>query len=388
MEAIKINTLGHLQRGVLLGLCEVGKLTAKVLSYPQQVCKGNERMVISGGMFLGGLTVLGLVRSYRSNRRSIRDNYLDEIDEKLSQDSLDENDFKDVDDGSNRIDATNHYRGLTIKTASKYSTPSNLTQLRSPFTLPDIYDASNEDRTLVIGVAGGSGSGKTTLCEKIFEAIGEENMSYIQHDKYYRDLANMSVEERAKVNFDHPDSLETELLVKHVKMLKMKKSVDVPEYDFATHTRVKSETVATPKPVLLVEGLLIFADPSLANLFDIKIFVKTDDDIRIIRRIRRDVLERGRTLDSVVQQYMSTVRPMHAKFVEPSKEVADMIIPEGYNNVALDMILNRLHNYVERSKKLNIWGGASRSGSHSKLSSLIGLESGDQSPLGFYETKG
>merc|ERR1712146_245335 len=135
-----------------------------------------------------------------------------------------------------------------------------------------------------------------------------------------------------------------------------------PDYDFATHTRIKPDTVATPKPVLLVEGLLIFADPELASLFDIKFFVKTDDDIRIIRRIRRDVIDRGRTLDSVVQQYMTTVRPMHSKFVEPSKEVADMIIPEGYNNVALDMILSRLHCYVERSRRLNAWSSPARLG--------------------------
>lgn len=377
----------HLERGLLLSLCEVGKFSAKMISYPQRAYKGNEKLFISGGIFLGGLTVAGLIRSYRNTPRSLS---MEDLDELLSEDSLDDSEYKDAD---GLIDATHHYRGLTTKTSSRYhsddiiNTPTNLAQMRSAFTLPDIYDASNEDRTLVIGVAGGSGSGKTTLCEKIFEAIGEENMTYIQHDKYYRDLATLSIAERAKVNFDHPDSLETELLVKHVRMLKKKKSVDVPEYDFATHTRVTSDTVATPKPVLLVEGLLIFADPSLASLFDIKIFVKTDDDIRIIRRIRRDVLDRGRELDDIVAQYMATVRPMHAKFVEPSKEFADMIIPEGYNNVALDMILNRLHNYVERSRNMKLYG------SHSKNLAELGdndkkLTHGrSQSPFGFYESK-
>lgn len=376
----------HLERGLLLSLCEMGKFSAKMISYPQRVYKGNEKLFISGGIFLGGLTVAGLIRSYRNTPRSLS---MEDLDELLSEDSLDDNEYKDAD---GLIDATHHYRGLTKKNSSRYhsddiiNTPSNLAQLRSPFTLPDIYDASNEDRTLVIGVAGGSGSGKTTLCEKIFEAIGEDNMTYIQHDKYYRDLSTLSIAERAKVNFDHPDSLETELLVKHVRMLKKKKSVDVPEYDFATHTRVTSDTVATPKPVLLVEGLLIFADPSLASLFDIKIFVKTDDDIRIIRRIRRDVLDRGRELDDIVAQYMATVRPMHAKFVEPSKEFADMIIPEGYNNVALDMILNRLHNYVQRSRNMKLYG------SHSKNLAELGdndrlIHGRSQSPFGFYESK-
>lgn len=350
MEKEMQTAASALHRSMMLALCEVGKFSAKVVAYPRKLAEGNEKLVISGACFVTGLTVLGMIKSYRSNRRSHRDNLLDEIDEVLSQDSLDPDQF---------IDATSHYRSMTEAKAATvnedhYNTPSNLAQLREPFTMPDIYDSANENKCLVIGVAGGSGSGKTTLCEKIFEAMGAENMTYIQHDKYYRDLSEMTLEQRAKVNFDHPDSLETELLVKHVKMLKKKKAVMVPEYDFATHSRIKETVLATPKPVLLVEGLLIFADPALAELFDVKIFVKTDDDIRIIRRIRRDVMDRGRDLDSVVQQYMATVRPMHAKYVEPSKEFADMIIPEGYNNVALDMILNRLHNYVERSRRLNM----------------------------------
>ena len=183
--------------------------------------------------------------------------------------------------------------------------------------------------------------------------------------------------------------LETELLIDHVKMLKQKKQVTVPDYDFSTHTRVPSNEIALPRPVLLVEGLLIFANPELADLFDIKIYVHTDDDIRIIRRIQRDVNDRGRTLKSVVHQYMATVRPMHLKFVEPTRYFADMIIPEGYNNVALDMILNRLHQYCERSKKLVVWSNQRvKSALEDNFKDITPKESaGIGTGYGFFEAK-
>ncbi len=334
-----------IQRGVLLSLCEIGKFSARLVAKTKAKYKETPNAFINGGIIIGGVSIWSLYMKYRSNRRLVRDIKVDEINENISNDSLE------------GLDITQHYRGLQDATFADPVTPS---RQRSPsnklsFNFPDVYDTANENRTLVIGVAGGSGSGKTTLCEKMYAAMGEENMTYIQHDKYYRDLGHMTVQQRAKVNFDHPDSLETELLIEHVKMLKQKMQVVVPEYDFSTHTRGPSKEVALPRPVLLVEGLLIFANPELADLFDIKIYVHTDDDIRIIRRIQRDVNERGRTLNSVVQQYMATVRPMHLKFVEPTRYFADMIIPEGYNNVALDMILNRLHQYCQRSKKLLVW---------------------------------
>jgi len=199
---------------------------------------------------------------------------------------------------------------------------------------------------IVIGIAGGSGSGKTTLAKAIYETIGEENITFISHDSYYKDLSHLTEEERAKQNFDHPDSLDTALLVKDIIALKNRQSIAVPSYDYTTHSRVPGTTTAAPRPVVLVEGILIFSDSSLYDLMDVRIFVDTDDDIRLIRRIQRDTVERGRSLTGIINQYMSTVRPMHLQFVEPSKRNADIIVPVGLNSVALDLVVSKLKAHL------------------------------------------
>lgn len=195
----------------------------------------------------------------------------------------------------------------------------------------------------IIGVAGGTGSGKTTVSRRIQEAVNVRHIAYIQHDNYYRDQSRLSLEERARTNYDHPDSLETELLVEHLLALKAGQPIDMPLYDFSIHTRSEQTVRVEPAPVILVEGILIFAEAALRKLIDVRIFVDTDPDIRFIRRLRRDLNERGRSLDSVVQQYMATVRPMHLEFVEPSKRYADIIVPRGGDNrVAMEMIVSRV----------------------------------------------
>jgi len=200
---------------------------------------------------------------------------------------------------------------------------------------------------LVVGVAGGTGSGKTTVSHEILRRAGAHNIAYIQHDSYYRDRSHLPPAKRGKINFDHPDALETDLLVQHIRLLKRGETVQVPIYDFTTHTRRPETKTLEPKPILLIEGILIFVEPALRDVFDIKIFVDTDADIRFIRRLKRDISERGRTLESVVQQYRETVRPMHLEFVEPSKRYADMIIPEGgYNSVALDLVTARIEKML------------------------------------------
>jgi len=202
-------------------------------------------------------------------------------------------------------------------------------------------------KPIIIGVAGGTGSGKTTVSEAILERVGRERITYIQHDSYYKDLSPLPLEERHKINFDHPDALETNLLVEHLERLQAGSPVEVPIYDFTTHTRRKETRRAEPRGVTLVEGILIFADKALRDLMDIRIFVDTDPDIRFIRRLRRDITERGRTLESVIHQYLETVRPMHLEFVEPSKRYADIIIPEGgFNVTAIDMVVARVEAMV------------------------------------------
>jgi len=204
-------------------------------------------------------------------------------------------------------------------------------------------------RPIIIGVAGGTGSGKTTVAMKILERVGAEHVAYIPHDAYYRDLSYLPPEERIKVNFDHPDSLETDLLIEHLKQLKAGQPVDIPVYDFTTHTRTNQTCRVGPAPVILVEGILVFAEPALRELFDVKLYVDTDADVRLIRRIQRDVRERGRSLESVLQQYLTTVRPMHLEFVEPSKRYADVIIPEGgHNEVAIEMVAARIRGLLEQ----------------------------------------
>jgi uridine kinase len=193
---------------------------------------------------------------------------------------------------------------------------------------------------IVIGVAGGSGSGKTTVVRKIFEAIDDAHVTVIEHDRYYRDRNDLRLEERAALNYDHPDSLETDLLVRHVNELRAGRSVEVPVYDFARHARKDETETITPRRALIVEGILIYTDPALRKLMDVKVYVDSDDDTRFIRRLRRDISERGRTVESVIEQYMSTVKPMHLEFVEPSKRYADIIVPlGGHNLVAIDMLL-------------------------------------------------
>lgn len=210
----------------------------------------------------------------------------------------------------------------------------------------------NRIAPLVIGIAGGSGSGKTTIASLIVERIGADHIALIAHDAYYKDLSALEPEERARVNFDHPDSLDTELFIEHLKLLKQGIAVDIPVYDFKTHTRAPYTVHVEPKPVILVEGILIFAEPALRALLDIKIYVDTDADIRFIRRLQRDIAERGRSSESVIQQYLTTVRPMHMEFVEPSKRYADVIVPEGgLNTVAMDMIVSRLEALIQESLK-------------------------------------
>lgn len=196
---------------------------------------------------------------------------------------------------------------------------------------------------LVIGIAGGTGSGKTTVVANILARVGRDRIACLPHDSYYRDLTHLPLDERMKVNFDHPDSLETDFLVEHIQCLKRWEPVDVPVYDFANHNRTNRSVRVEPRRIILVDGILIFYEPALRKMFDVKIFVDTDADIRFIRRLQRDLYERGRTTESVIRQYLETVRPMHLEFVEPTKRYADVIIPEGgLNAVAMDMVVARI----------------------------------------------
>ena len=194
-----------------------------------------------------------------------------------------------------------------------------------------------------MAIAGGTGSGKTSVANAIRKSIGDEHIAFISHDSYYKDLSHLSLQERAANNFDHPNSLDTELMIEDLNKLRNGRATNIPMYDFSTHARIASVELVEPKPVLLVEGILIFAEPKLRSQFDIKIFVDAPADIRLIRRLERDRKERGRDGHSVIVQYLSTVRPMHIEFVEPSKRHADVIIPEGgHNKIALDMVISRL----------------------------------------------
>lgn len=201
----------------------------------------------------------------------------------------------------------------------------------------------NPPDPLVIGIAGGSGSGKTTVAQEILQRVGPDRIAFLQHDSYYKDLSGLPPTQRAEVNFDHPHSLETDLLIEHIAALRDGQAVEVPIYDFSTHSRTNKTFTVQPRRVILVEGILIFTEASLREMFDVKIFVDTDSDLRLIRRLERDISERGRTTASVIKQYQTTVRPMHLEFVEPSKRYADVIIPEGgFNTAALDMVVARV----------------------------------------------
>lgn len=195
-------------------------------------------------------------------------------------------------------------------------------------------------RSLLIGIAGGTGSGKTTVARQIRESLPPGHCSRVDHDSYYRDLADIPMEERVKVNFDHPDSLDNELLVSHLAALRRGESIRKPVYDFATHTRSGEFTEVRPSPVVIVEGILVLADPEVREQLDVKVFVDTDADVRVFRRIRRDMAERGREFEEIRRQYYDTVRPMHLAFVEPSRSHADLIIPEGgQNKVAIGLVV-------------------------------------------------
>jgi uridine kinase len=194
---------------------------------------------------------------------------------------------------------------------------------------------------LTIGVAGGSGSGKTTVVRRIVESLPADQVAVLEHDRYYRDRSDLRLEERAALNYDHPDSLDTDLLVEHVTALRAGRTVEVPTYDFARYARRAQTEALAPRRAIIVEGILIYTDARLRGLMDIKVFVDADDDTRFIRRLTRDVAARGRTMESVIEQYLATVKPMHLEFVEPSKRYADIVIPiGGHNPVAIDMLLS------------------------------------------------
>jgi uridine kinase len=202
-------------------------------------------------------------------------------------------------------------------------------------------------RPVTIAVAGGSGSGKTTISNAILERVGSHNIAYLAHDSYYRDLSDLLPEARRTINFDHPDSFDTPLMIQHLQQLQQNQPVEMPVYDFAHDTRTPHTVHVAPHPIIMVEGILVLAEAELRKLFDVKIFVDTDADLRFIRRLKRDLIERGRTAESVIAQYMATVRPMHLEFVEPSKRYADVIIPEGgYNTVAIDMVADRIRSLL------------------------------------------
>ena len=201
---------------------------------------------------------------------------------------------------------------------------------------------------VIVGVAGGSGSGKTTVVRRIVDSLGSDDVTVLDHDRYYRDRNDLRLEERAALNYDHPDALETDLLVRHVKALGAGEPVEVPRYDFSRHARLPDTELVAPRRALIIEGILVFTDPALRQLMDIKVFVDTDSDTRFIRRLVRDVADRGRTMESVIDQYQSTVKPMHLEFVEPSKRYADVIIPVGgQNTVAVDLLLTLLRSFVK-----------------------------------------
>ena len=208
--------------------------------------------------------------------------------------------------------------------------------------------ASGRPRCLVIGIAGGSGSGKTTISRAVVEEIGVDRVELIHHDSYYRDLASVPPQQRAEVNFDHPDSLETELLVEHLSELLRGRTIQKPVYDFTIHTRLPETITVAPKPVIIVEGILVLVDRKLRELMDLKIYVDTAPDIRLMRRLQRDVAERGRTMQSVFEQYVATVRPMHDRFVEPSKSEADALIAESHNDRAVRMLVATARDFLDR----------------------------------------
>ena len=212
--------------------------------------------------------------------------------------------------------------------------------------------ANRENKPVIIGVTGGSGSGKTTVSRAIFEQLHGHSLLMLQEDSYYNDQSDMPFEERIKTNYDHPNAFDTELLVKQLKDLLDWKTIEKPIYDYTEHTRSSEVEKVEPKEVIILEGILVLNDPALRDLMDIKIFVDTDDDIRIIRRIQRDIEERGRSLQSVIDQYKSTVKPMYHQFIEPTKRYADIIVPEGAENqVAIDLLVTKVRDILRKREK-------------------------------------
>lgn len=201
---------------------------------------------------------------------------------------------------------------------------------------------------MVVGIAGGSGSGKTTLTNAIVEVLGRQEVSVISHDNYYKDISHLSFDDRSRVNFDHPDSLDTTLLVDQLKLLKDGIPVNVPLYDFTSHSRTNETLLIQPRKIIIIDGILIFSEQDLLNEMHLKIFVDTEDDIRLIRRLKRDTTERQRSVESVIDQYIRTVRPMHQLYVEPSKRKADIIVPagQGIQPAALDMCVSRMREII------------------------------------------
>jgi uridine kinase len=205
---------------------------------------------------------------------------------------------------------------------------------------------------MIIGICGGTGSGKTTVANRILESVAKDEVIFLQQDSYYRDLDDLPLDYRRMRNFDHPDAIDNDLLVRHVRALKAGEAVELPVYDFKTHTRLAETLHMEPRPIIIVEGILIFAEPRLLEEMDIKVYVDTPDDIRFIRRLRRDIAERGRTVESVIDQYEATVRPMHMQFVEPSKRHADVIIPEGgHNIVSIGLISGRIRERLADARR-------------------------------------
>ena len=205
---------------------------------------------------------------------------------------------------------------------------------------------------MIIGICGGTGSGKTTVANRILESVSKDEVVFLQQDSYYRNLDQLPLDYRRIANFDHPDAIDNDLLVEHVRALKAGEAVELPVYDFRTHTRLAETLHMEPRPIIIVEGILIFAEPRLLGEMDIKVYVDTPDDIRFVRRLRRDIAERGRTVESVIEQYVETVRPMHMQFVEPSKRYADVIIPEGgHNLVSIALISGRIRERLADARR-------------------------------------
>ncbi|EFZ34496.1 uridine kinase [Ligilactobacillus ruminis] len=210
--------------------------------------------------------------------------------------------------------------------------------------------AATHKRPVIIGVTGGSGSGKTSVSRAIFDSLNGHSLLMIQEDSYYKNQDDISFDERVKLNYDHPNAFDTDLLIEQLGDLLEWKAIDIPVYDYVQHTRSKKTVHVEPKEVIIVEGILVLNDPRLRDLMDIKIFVDTDDDIRIIRRIQRDLEERGRSLQSVIDQYLSTVKPMYHQFIEPTKRYADIIVPEGgENQVAIDILVTKVRDIISKT---------------------------------------